>query len=135
MHAADVEPGPDTPCILTGYGGFAIANSPMWSPPIAAWCERGGLYAIAGLRGGLEEGEAWHRAGRRDTKQNVFDDFLAAADFLVDSRLTVAIAPRVAGRVQRRSAGRRGPDPAAGPGAAPCTARCRCSTWSGSRGS
>jgi prolyl oligopeptidase len=88
VHAAGVTPGPDTPCILTGYGGFAIANSPMWSPAIAAWCERGGLYAIAGLRGGLEEGEAWHRAGRRDTKQNVFDDFLAASDFLVDSKLT-----------------------------------------------
>jgi prolyl oligopeptidase len=88
VHADDVEPGPDTPCILTGYGGFAIANSPMWSPAIAAWCERGGLYAIAGLRGGLEEGEAWHRAGRRETKQNVFDDFLAATDFLVDSKLT-----------------------------------------------
>ncbi|MDQ1425933.1 MAG: prolyl oligopeptidase, partial [Acidimicrobiaceae bacterium] len=71
VHAVGVEPGPDTACILTGYGGFAIANSPMWSPGIAAWCERGGLYAIAGLRGGLEEGEAWHRAGRRDTKQNV----------------------------------------------------------------
>ena len=88
VHAAGVEPGPDTPCILTGYGGFAIANSPMWSPGIAAWCERGGVYAIAGLRGGLEEGEAWHRAGRRDTKQNVFDDFLAATDFLVESKLT-----------------------------------------------
>jgi prolyl oligopeptidase len=88
VHAAGVNPGPDTPCILTGYGGFAIANSPMWSPGIAAWCERGGLYAIAGLRGGLEEGEAWHRAGRRDTKQNVFDDFLAATDFLVESKLT-----------------------------------------------
>ena len=74
---------PDTPTILNGYGGFAIAETPVWSPTIAAWCERGGLYAIAGLRGGIEHGEAWHDAGRRANKQNVFDDFHAAADWLV----------------------------------------------------
>ena len=66
IHRADVEPGPDTPTILNGYGGFAIAETPVWSPTIAAWCERGGLYAIAGLRGGIEHGEAWHHAGRRE---------------------------------------------------------------------
>ena len=68
----------------------------MWSPTIAAWCAQGGLYAIAGLRGGLEEGEAWHHAGRREHKQNVFDDFHAAADWLVatgrTSRDRLAIA-------------------------------------------
>ena len=88
VHRADVTPGPDTAAILNGYGGFAIASSPAWSPAIAAWCERGGLYAIAGLRGGYEEGEAWHRAGRREQKQHVFDDFAAAADHLVTSGLT-----------------------------------------------
>ena len=56
-------PSPDTPAILTGYGGFAISSTPAWSPLAAAWCERGGLCAVAGLRGGLEEGEAWHEAG------------------------------------------------------------------------
>ena len=83
IHRADVEPGLDTPTILNGYGGFAIAETPVWSPTIAAWCEQGGLYAIAGLRGGIEHGEEWHDAGRRANKQNVFDDFHAAADWLV----------------------------------------------------
>jgi prolyl oligopeptidase len=88
IHRAGKTPGPDTPAILNGYGGFAITETPMWSPLIAAWCSRGGLYAIAGLRGGLEEGEPWHHAGRRANKQNVFDDFHAAADHLVDAGLT-----------------------------------------------
>ena len=84
IHRADVVPGPDVPAILNGYGGFAISETPVWSPQIASWCAAGGTYAIAGLRGGLEEGEAWHQAGRRAHKQNVFDDFHAAADWLVD---------------------------------------------------
>ncbi len=83
IHRADVEPGATTPTILNGYGGFAISETPVWSPLIATWCATGGLYAIAGLRGGAEHGEAWHQAGRRDKKQNVFDDFHAAADWLV----------------------------------------------------
>ena len=87
IHRDDVTPAPDVPAILNGYGGFAISETPVWSPQIAAWCAAGGLYAIAGLRGGLEEGEAWHHAGRRDTKQNVFDDFHAAADWLVGEGL------------------------------------------------
>jgi len=88
VHRRDREPDAATASILTGYGGFAIAEAPAWSPAIAAWCEKGGLYAIAGLRGGYEEGEAWHRAGRREQKQNVFDDFAAAAEFLVASGWT-----------------------------------------------
>jgi prolyl oligopeptidase len=88
VHRADITPSADTPAILTGYGGFAISETPVWSPTIAAWCAAGGLYAIAGLRGGLEEGQAWHHAGRRANKQNVFDDFHAAADFLVATART-----------------------------------------------
>jgi prolyl oligopeptidase len=66
--------------ILTGYGGFAISLlTPAFSPAALAWAEAGGIYAIAGLRGGAEEGEAWHRAGMREHKQRVFDDFHAAA--------------------------------------------------------
>jgi prolyl oligopeptidase len=88
VHRADIEPEPATRCILTGYGGFAITESPGWSPLIAAWIAVGGLVVVAGLRGGLEEGEAWHEAGRRERKQNVFDDFHAAADHLVASGRT-----------------------------------------------
>jgi prolyl oligopeptidase len=96
VHRADVTPTSDTPAILNGYGGFSIIETPVWSPTIAAWCATGGLYAIAGLRGGAEYGEAWHEAGRRGNKQNVFDDFAAAADWLVatgrTSRERLAIA-------------------------------------------
>ena len=88
IHRADVEPAPDTATILTGYGGFAITSTATWSAPIAAWCESGGQYAIAGLRGGSEHGDAWHQAGRRANKQNVFDDFHAAADWLVETGRT-----------------------------------------------
>lgn len=88
IHRADAAPSPDTPTILNGYGGFAITESPIWSATIAAWCESGGLYAIAGLRGGFEHGDDWHRAGRRENKQNVFDDFHAAADWLVETGRT-----------------------------------------------
>jgi prolyl oligopeptidase len=88
VHRADIEPSPSTPLILTGYGGFAITETPAWMPNLAAWCAAGGVYAIAGLRGGLEHGEAWHHAGRRANKQHVFDDFHAAADWLVMSGFT-----------------------------------------------
>jgi prolyl oligopeptidase len=88
VHRAGEAPDADTPCILTGYGGFAIAETPTWSPTIAAWAEAGGLFAIAGLRGGYEEGEAWHQAGRREHKQHVFDDFHAAADHLAATQRT-----------------------------------------------
>jgi prolyl oligopeptidase len=87
VHRSDLDPV-RVPTILNGYGGFAITETPMWSPTIAAWCEAGGLYAIAGLRGGAEHGEDWHHAGRRANKQNVFDDFHAAADWLVDQGMT-----------------------------------------------
>jgi prolyl oligopeptidase len=88
VHRAERPPGPGTPALLTGYGGFALTESPAWSPLAAAWCAAGGLYALSGLRGGAEEGEAWHEAGRRANKQNVFDDFAAAADWLVAEGLT-----------------------------------------------
>jgi prolyl oligopeptidase len=88
VHREDVVPEAHTAAILNGYGGFAITETPVWSPTIAAWCEAGGLYAIAGLRGGAEHGEDWHHAGRRGNKQRVFDDFHAAADWLVDQRMT-----------------------------------------------
>ena len=83
VHGADTVVGPDTPTVLTGYGGFNITETPAWSPFVAAWCESGGQVAVAGLRGGSEEGEAWHQAGMRERKPQVFADFEAAADWLV----------------------------------------------------
>ncbi len=77
------------PAILYGYGGFSLSLTPAFSASILAWVEAGGIYAIAGLRGGSEEGELWHRAGMREHKQNVFDDFHAAAEKLIaDGRTT-----------------------------------------------
>ena len=74
--------------ILYGYGGFDISMTPGYSANILAWVEAGGVYAVAGLRGGSEEGEEWHRAGMLDRKQNVFDDFHSAASYLVTAGIT-----------------------------------------------
>ncbi|MGI8686686.1 MAG: prolyl oligopeptidase family serine peptidase [Acidimicrobiales bacterium] len=76
------------PTILYGYGGFNVSLTPLYSAGILAWVEQGGVYAVANLRGGSEEGEAWHRAGMREHKQHVFDDVAAAARWLVDSGTT-----------------------------------------------
>ncbi|MGH8866490.1 MAG: prolyl oligopeptidase family serine peptidase [Actinomycetes bacterium] len=85
MFVVSREEAPDgpRPTILYGYGGFGVGLSPAYSASILAWVEAGGVYAVANLRGGSEEGEEWHRAGMREHKQNVFDDFHAAADWLV----------------------------------------------------
>jgi prolyl oligopeptidase len=71
------------PAVLYGYGGFGVSLTPGWNPSALAWVEAGGVWVVANLRGGSEEGEAWHRAGMREHKQNVFDDFAAVADALV----------------------------------------------------
>ncbi|WP_158026911.1 prolyl oligopeptidase family serine peptidase [Sulfobacillus thermosulfidooxidans] len=71
------------PAIVGGYGGFNIAYQPIYSPGIHLWLESGGLYVVAGLRGGSEFGEAWHQAGMRDRKQNVFDDMVSVLRHLV----------------------------------------------------
>jgi prolyl oligopeptidase len=83
-------PGRTRPAILYGYGGFNVSQTPAFSAAILAWVEAGGVYAIAGLRGGSEEGEEWHRAGMRERKQNVFDDFQAAAQKLIDDGWTTS---------------------------------------------
>jgi prolyl oligopeptidase len=85
------EPGAGPwPAILTGYGGFDISLTPAYSPSALAWVEAGGVYAVANLRGGSEEGEEWHRAGMLEHKQNVFDDFRAAAQALIEDGWTTA---------------------------------------------
>jgi prolyl oligopeptidase len=76
------------PTLLHGYGGFNISETPEFSRGIVVWLERGGVFAEANLRGGGEYGEAWHRAGMLDKKQNVFDDFVAAAEWLIASKYT-----------------------------------------------
>jgi prolyl oligopeptidase len=76
------------PTLLYAYGGFDIALTPSFSPAIAEWLRMGGIYAEANLRGGSEYGEAWHQAGMRDKKQNVFDDFIAAAEWLIANKYT-----------------------------------------------
>ncbi len=78
------------PTILSGYGGFGVPVNPAFSATVLAWVEAGGIYAIANLRGGSEEGEEWHRAGMRDVKQNVFDDFIAAGEWLVANGWTTS---------------------------------------------
>lgn len=79
-----------TPTILYGYGGFNVSLTPGFAGSRMAWLERGGIYAIANLRGGGEYGEDWHRSGMLLAKQNVFDDFAAAAAYLVDQGWTSA---------------------------------------------
>ena len=76
------------PTILYGYGGFNISLTPTFSVANAVWMEQGGIYAVANLRGGGEYGKAWHNAGIKLQKQNVFDDFIAAGQYLIDNKYT-----------------------------------------------
>lgn len=83
-----MEPDGARPTLLTGYGGFNLIQSPRFSPLAALWAENGGVFAQADLRGGGEFGEAWHRAGMMERKQNVFDDSLSAAEWLIENHYT-----------------------------------------------
>jgi prolyl oligopeptidase len=73
---------------LYGYGGFDVSVTPSFNPALLDWMEMGGIYAVANLRGGGEYGEKWHEAGEKHVKQNVFDDFIAAAEFLIKEKYT-----------------------------------------------
>jgi prolyl oligopeptidase len=82
-HKKDFKKDGNNPTMLYGYGGFDIATLPTFRPDVPAFLERGGVWATANMRGGSEYGEAWHEAGMFEKKQNVFDDFIAAAEYLI----------------------------------------------------
>lgn len=88
VHRADVEIDGQNPTWLSGYGGFNVSNSPTFRASVYLWLEHGGVFALANLRGGSEYGEDWHRAGMLERKQNVFDDFIAAAEYLISEKYT-----------------------------------------------
>jgi prolyl oligopeptidase len=88
VHKKGLEKNGHNPTLLTGYGGFNISMLPEFDSDNFLWLERGGVYAVANLRGGAEFGEDWHRAGMLDKKQNVFDDMIAAAEHLIAEKYT-----------------------------------------------
>ncbi len=97
-HRRDITSDGQVPALLYGYGGFQVSIGPMFKPEWLAWMERGGLLAVASLRGGNEYGKAWHDAGRLANKQNVFDDFAASARWLASSGWTDASRIGILGR-------------------------------------
>jgi prolyl oligopeptidase len=90
VHREGIAMDGSNPTILNGYGGFNVSIKPSFSTTAAAWLEMGGVYAIATLRGGSEFGEAWHRGGMLENKQKVFEDFIAAAEHLIEGGWTDA---------------------------------------------
>ena len=88
LYLKGTKPDGARPTLLTGYGGFNVSMTPSFSESAAIWAEQGGVFAVANLRGGGEFGEAWHKAGMFGNKQNVFDDFIAAAQWLIQNRYT-----------------------------------------------
>jgi prolyl oligopeptidase len=84
--------------LMTGYGGFALSETPVWNPEYAWWLEQGGWFALPDLRGGNEYGEAWHKAAMFEKKQNVFDDWFAAAEYLIADKYTSAEHFAIRGR-------------------------------------
>lgn len=97
-HAKGLKLNGANPVLLSGYGGFNLSYPPAFSPFVAAWLAGGGVYAFAHMRGGGEFGEQWHRAGMFEKKQNVFDDFIAAAEWLIRNKYTSPSRLAITGR-------------------------------------
>ena len=96
-HKKDIKLNGKNPCYLYGYGGFQISLTPSFSSAMAAFMEQGGIYCVVNLRGGNEYGEAWHKGGMLENKQNVFDDFIAAAEHLIAKGYTSSKKLAIAG--------------------------------------
>jgi len=88
IHRKNIKRDGSNPCLLYGYGGFNVSITPKFIPTYLVWIEQGGVVAIPNLRGGGEYGESWHRAGMLKNKQNTFDDFTAAAKYLINEKYT-----------------------------------------------
>ncbi len=98
VHKSDLDLETAQPTVLTGYGGFNISRTPSFSPAQIPWLTEGGIYALANLRGGSEYGEKWHRSGMLQNKQNVFDDFTSAAEYLIEEGYTEPAKLGITGR-------------------------------------
>jgi prolyl oligopeptidase len=88
VHKKGIKLDGNNPTLLYGYGGFNVSQTPGFSVSRLVWAEMGGVFAVANLRGGSEYGEAWHEAGTKLKKQNVFDDFIAAGEWLIKNKYT-----------------------------------------------
>jgi prolyl oligopeptidase len=97
-HRRDLVKNGEAPTLLYGYGGFNVSVTPTFRPTVITWLEMGGIYVEANLRGGGEYGEPWHEAGTKTRKQNVFDDFIAAAEYLIRDGYTNPRRLAISGR-------------------------------------
>lgn len=98
VHQKGIKLDGQNPCLLYGYGGFNVSNTARFSASNLVFLEKGGIYASASMRGGGEYGEAWHKAGTKSQKQNVFDDFIAGAEYLISHGYTSPDKLAISGR-------------------------------------